>query len=134
MPADPGPPPVDPGAKSRATTNNTTSHHQEADGSFDSSRRPVRQCSATPLRRRRLASQRMAPLDCGCHDPLGCRCTQPPLSDRWITAGRDAARHILATGHVPLLKIEILQALYRRGGDDRALAEQLHAAAGGQVT
>jgi hypothetical protein len=50
-----------------------------------------------------------------------------------IDAGRDAAEHILATGRVPLLELEVLQALWRRGGDDRALAEQLHAAAGGQV-
>jgi hypothetical protein len=45
-----------------------------------------------------------------------------------------AARHILAVGEVPLLPLEVLCALWRRGGHDRALAEQLHAATGGQVT
>jgi hypothetical protein len=50
-----------------------------------------------------------------------------------VDAGLDAARHILATGQVPLLEFEILRALYQRGGADRALAEQLHAATGGEI-
>ncbi|MGO9101840.1 MAG: hypothetical protein ACLP9Y_21215 [Mycobacterium sp.] len=50
-----------------------------------------------------------------------------------VDAGRDAALHVLDAGEIPLLQIEILQALYRRGGVDRALAEQLHALAGGVV-
>jgi hypothetical protein len=96
----------------------------------------TRQCHADTvagLYRRRKASQRMVPLDCGCPDPWPCNCTQPPLSDRWVDAGRDAARHLLEVGHVPLLKLEVLRALYRRGGDDRALAEMLHVATGGEI-
>jgi hypothetical protein len=86
------------------------------------------------LHRRRQAAADSRPLRCGCRDPWPCRCTQRPLSARRIDAGRDAARHILATtGNVPLLEFEILRALYRRGGADRALAEQLHAATGGQI-
>jgi hypothetical protein len=85
------------------------------------------------LRRRRDAARRLIPLDCGCTDPWPCRCTQPPLSDRMIDAGRDAALHVLDTGQIPLLELEVLQALYRRGGMDRALAEMLHAAAGGEI-
>jgi len=50
-----------------------------------------------------------------------------------VDAGRDAARDILATGQVPLLEFEILRALWRRGGADRVLAEQLHAATGGEI-
>jgi hypothetical protein len=50
-----------------------------------------------------------------------------------IDASRDAARHILETGNVPVLEIEVLQALWRRGGADRALAEELHSLAGGVV-
>jgi hypothetical protein len=77
----------------------------------------------------------MVPLDCGCGpDPLSCRCTEPPLSERMIDAGRDAAVHILNIGEIPLLEIETLRALYRRGGTDRVLAEMLHAATGGAVT
>lgn len=88
-------------------------------------------CTGRQLRGRRESSRRLVPLDCGCRDPWPCRCTDPPLSERMIDAGRDAAQHILDTGRVPLLEIEVLQALWRRGGADRALAEQLHAATGG---
>jgi hypothetical protein len=51
-----------------------------------------------------------------------------------ITAAADAAVHILAvTGCTPILKLDTQRALYRRGGDDRALAEQLHELCGGAV-
>ena len=50
-----------------------------------------------------------------------------------VDAGAAAARHLLGVGHVPLLELEMLQALWRRGGRDRDLAEQLHAAAGGEI-
>lgn len=83
--------------------------------------------------RRHQAAQRTVPLDCGCRDPWPCRCTQPPLSDKFIDAGRDAALHLLDRGHIPLLEVEVLQALHRRGGFDRALAEMLHAATGGET-
>ena len=120
-------------------TPNTANKHHQAGGflhAHASATKP-RYCvsdTVAGLHRRRKASRRMVPLDCGCGpDPLSCRCTQPPLSEKMIDAGRDAARHILDTGHVPLLEIEVLHALYRRRGDDRALAEQLHAATGGRV-
>lgn len=83
------------------------------------------------LRRRRRAAERLAPLDCGCSDPWPCRCTEPPLTDRALDGWRDAAGHLFDAGKTPLLPLEVLQALYRRGGYDRDLAEQLHAAAGG---
>lgn len=83
------------------------------------------------LRRRRSASQRLTPLDCGCVDSWPCHCTEPALTDKAVDGWRDAAEYITATGKTPLLPVEVLRALYRRGGDDRALAEQLHAASGG---
>jgi hypothetical protein len=85
------------------------------------------------LRRRRAASWRLPPLDCGCRDPWPCRCTEPPLSAKMLDAGRQAAEDILRSGYVPLLQFEVLRALYRRGGSDRALAEQLHELTGGPV-
>lgn len=85
------------------------------------------------LRRRREASRRVIPLDCGCRDGWTCRCTDPPLSEAMIDAGRAAARHILSVGKTPLLATEILRALWRRGGEDRQLAEQLHQLTGGQL-
>lgn len=90
-----------------------------------------RLCAADALRRRRQASYRLVPLDCGCRDPWPCHCTQPTLSEKFIDAGRDAALHVLEHGGIPLLAIEVLRALYRRGGDDRALAVELHALTGG---
>jgi DNA-binding MarR family transcriptional regulator len=47
-----------------------------------------------------------------------------------IDAGRDAALHILERGRIPLLEIEVLRALWRRGGGDRELAEKLHVLTG----
>lgn len=86
------------------------------------------------LGRRRSAAKRLVPLECGCSDPHPCRCTEPPLSEKMIDAGRDAAVHIMDnTGRVPLLQTEVLRALYRRGGDDRVLAEKLHAMTGGRI-
>lgn len=85
------------------------------------------------LSRRRASARRLAPLDCGCRDEWPCRCNEPPLSDAMVDAGRDAALHLLRHGQVPRLELEVLRALYRRGGSDRALAEELHELAGGVV-
>jgi hypothetical protein len=85
-------------------------------------------------RRRHDAAVRLVPLDCGCPDPWACRCTEPPLTERAVDGYRDAAEHILSTtGKTPVVPVEVLRALHRRGGDDRALAALLHAAAGGAV-
>jgi HK97 family phage major capsid protein len=69
-----------------------------------------RQCAADDtvagLHRRRNAAWRMVPLDCACRDPWPCRCTEPPLTENMIDAGRNAALHVLSTGHVPLLDLE----------------------------
>ncbi|WP_225346210.1 hypothetical protein [Mycobacterium intracellulare] len=55
------------------------------------------------------------------------------MSDKMIDAGRDAALHVLAGDHVPILEFEVLQALWRRGGDDRELAELLYSLTGGTL-
>jgi hypothetical protein len=97
-------------------------------------RRATAQDTLSQMKRRRAASRRLVSLDCGCGgDPWTCRCTNPPLSEKMIDAGRDAALHVLDGGHVPLLEIEVLQALWRRGGSDRALAVQLHEMSGSEV-
>lgn len=86
-------------------------------------------------KRRKAAARRMPAysLDCGCPDPWPCRCSMPPLSDKLVDAGRDAALHVLANDQVPLLGVEVLQALWRRGGEDRELAEHLHTLTGGAL-
>ena len=75
------------------------------------------------LRARRAAARRLVPLDCGCRDPWPCRCTCTPLSQWALDGWRDAAAHLLDTGWMPVLPIEVCRALWRRGGPDRALAE-----------
>lgn len=87
------------------------------------------------LRVRRAASQRMVPLDCGCStgphaDPLACVCTSRPLTDNQLDGWRDATRHILAQGQMPVVPIEVRRALWCRPAD-RVLAELLHKGCGG---
>ncbi|QFS91519.1 hypothetical protein FIV07_12190 [Mycobacterium sp. THAF192] len=95
-------------------------------------RRPAVGGIPVQLERRRTSAHRSEPLDCGCRDPW-CRCTEPPLSDHAIDGWRAAALHVLACGRAPVVPIEVLRALYRRGGDDRTLAERLYALSGGEV-
>lgn len=107
-----------PGTAPDETT--TTSHHHEADGQFH--------ITAGTGHRRWAGMVRRSPrLDCGCRDL--CHCTPPPLSGNQIDAWADCARYIIDTsGCLPILPVEVLRALYRRGGDDRRLAEKLREA------
>jgi hypothetical protein len=90
--------------------------------------------TAAALHRRRQASRRLVPLECGCcADPWDCSCDTPPLTERMVTAGAQAARHLLECGHVPILKLDTLRALHARGGDDRRLAQELYELAGGEA-
>ncbi|WP_205878773.1 hypothetical protein [Mycobacterium camsae] len=132
-----------PGRETGGTPQNSKGKAESSDETDQSAKSQFRRqgCQYTPasqdlrsqLRRRRDAARRVAPLDCRCFDPWPCRCSEPPLSDRRIDGGRDAALHILATGRVPLLEIEVLQALWRRGGTDRELAQLLHRLTNGAV-
>lgn len=55
-----------------------------------------------------------------------CRCEcEPPPSDHQLDAWRAAADTINAAGYLPSLPIDVLRGLYRRGGEDRALAQRL---------
>jgi hypothetical protein len=84
--------------------------------------------------RRYAASRRLPPLwPCGCiRDPAvdRHRCGRVGISDRWVYAGAAAAAHLLELGYTPILELEVRQALWRRGGTDRALAAQLWELAG----
>jgi hypothetical protein len=90
---------------------------------------------AAGLHRRRTAAAQSVPLDCGCRDPWTCDCTENLFDrdgfDRWVDAGGAAARHLLEVGCTPILETDVLQALWRRGGPERALAQHLFALAGG---
>lgn len=97
--------------------------------------RLARQCNGLQtqlLRRRRAASYRLQRLDCGCRDPWGCRCHEPPTSEQGLDAWAAAARHIMdATGCAPVVPPDMLRALWRRGGSDRELAQHVYDLAGG---
>lgn len=84
-----------------------------------------------PWRRRRAASRRLEPLHCGCADPWPCRCSQPPPSRQWIDGYRDAALHLRRLGLLPAPLIPEMQVLWRRGGADRRLAQELYGLVGG---
>jgi len=84
-------------------------------------------------RRRREAALRLPPIGrCGCiRDPDldRHRCGTRTQTDHALDGWRDAARHLLDCGQIPLVPIEIRRALWRRQGD-RRLAERLHQACG----
>lgn len=92
---------------------------------------------SSQLRRRRKASQRLVRLAdcCGASDPLSCRChkPEPPLTERAMEAWKDAIERTLPIGP-PLVPLEVLQRLWRKGGPDRALAERVWAETGGAVS
>jgi hypothetical protein len=50
-----------------------------------------------------------------------------------VDAGAAAAQHVLEYGHTPILKADVLRGLWRRGGDDRQLAQHLYQLAGGDT-
>lgn len=47
--------------------------------------------------------------------------------------GRAVALHLLATGCTPILRLDTLTGLWRRGGADRQLARRLYELAGGDA-
>ena len=71
---------------------------------------------------------------CGAREPLSCRChdPQPQLSEQALDAWRSAIERTLPIGP-PLVPLEVLQRLWRNGGADRELAEQVWAETGGLV-
>jgi hypothetical protein len=85
-------------------------------------------------RRRREAALRLPPIGrCGCiRDPDldKHRCGARPLSDHQVDGWRSAAIDIIEDGYVPIVPAEVVRRLWKRGGRDRRLAQQLHRLAG----
>jgi hypothetical protein len=73
----------------------------------------------------------LGPLRAGCPNSLPCGCAQAPPPDRWVNAGAAAAHHLLQSGLYPILDQDVLCALWRRGGGDRDLAQNLYDLIGG---
>jgi len=79
--------------------------------------------------RRREAALRLPPIGrCGCvRDPDldKHRCGARPLSDHQVDGWRAAAIGIIEDGYVPIVPVEVVRRLWKRGGRDRQLAQQL---------
>lgn len=109
----------DPTVSGQAASNPfTASPRQEASRSSDD--------SAIPPHRRwaRLVSRSLL-LDCGCREDCHCEIS---LTDHELDGWAFAARTLLTTAGVqPAVPVEVLRALWRRGGEDRELVEILNA-------
>ena len=101
-----------------ATSPKTTTNSHHATGSLHSNN------VARQLRDRRAGSRRLAPLVCGHADPW-----QPwrpkALSDKLVDGYADAVEHLDANGLGAAGLSPELRLLWRRGGSDRQLAEQI---------
>lgn len=94
---------------------------------------PPRQCTAdtvAALHRRRRASWRLVPLDCGCVDPWTCRC-RDGMSDRQVAGAVAAAHHLHTLGLPPIVGIDTLRAMWKAG--HHQLVAELHRLAGGEA-
>jgi hypothetical protein len=86
------------------------------------------------LGRRRRAAARSEPAPCGHRDPLTCLARhRDNLTDRQLDGWAHTVAHLLEAGLPPLLQREVLRGLWRRGGDDRQLAQDLYDLAGGDA-
>lgn len=78
------------------------------------------------MKRRQYIAIRSAPLNCGCRDPLVCRCGRPDeVTEQYVDGYRDAAHHLLSQGLTPAPNIAAMRVLWRRGGDEQRLAVRL---------
>ena len=73
------------------------------------------------LKRRRAATYRVQPLDCGCRDPWICRSP----SERMVDAYREAVLTISAVGMTPAPFLPEMRIMWRRGGTDRDLVRTI---------
>ena len=67
---------------------------------------------------------RRARLDCGCHDPCRCDYRDEPTEKR-VDGYRDAIEHLDAEGLCPGALTPELRRLWRRGGTDRKIANEI---------
>jgi hypothetical protein len=78
-------------------------------------------------RRRRAATYRVPPIDCGCADPWTCRCYDAPEpSERNADGYHAAALHLLAAGLLPAPNLGAMRTLWRRrDSEQRELARHI---------
>ncbi|MFI9505620.1 hypothetical protein [Nocardia sp. NPDC052566] len=85
------------------------------------------QVQGNALRHRAEAAQRLPG-----GDPwvIDLHCDDFRLTGKQLEAWGHAANHIGMDGNTPILPLEVLRALHRRGGADRILAERVYRAGG----
>lgn len=78
-------------------------------------------------KRRHSAAQRLTPLECVCRDPWPCRHHEANAepSTLQVDAYRDTCRSLLSTGLLPAPRLPEMRALWRRGGEERELAQEI---------
>lgn len=76
------------------------------------------------LRRRRNATYRLPPLDCGCVDPWSCGSSRN-LREGHAASYSAAAEHLLNLGLTPAPNIPAMRELWQRSGDDRRLVQTI---------
>jgi hypothetical protein len=126
-PRDQGPP----GRERPGATPDTGPIQQSADTTTDNTM--ICPAGAAEWFRRHRAGERLTRLDCGCRDPWPCKCSRAPLSQRTVDGGRAAALHLRDRGLPPLVELDVVRGLWRRGGDDRQLARELYQLIGGDA-
>jgi hypothetical protein len=76
---------------------------------------------------RHAAATRLRPLACGCVDPWLHRCRDATaLTEGSLDGWADALGTLTGLDFTPLAPVEVLRALWRRGGSDRRLAQAVH--------
>jgi len=77
------------------------------------------------LQRQRRAWRRKPRLECGCSEPCRCDYRNNP-SEKRVDGYRDTIEHLAEHGLGAAALSPELRALWRRGGSDRQLAEQIN--------
>lgn len=81
------------------------------------------------LARRRVASRRVEPLDCGCIDPWLCRHPEDdPPPDRMVDAYLCAVAHLDSVGLLAAPRLPEMRMLWRRGRTERRLVGEIASA------
>jgi hypothetical protein len=107
-----------PGPESEAIPTWSTSNHHEAGSSFhhNGNREQRERFTRTYYRSPRW--------DCGCHVPCRCEWHAKPTPKR-VDAYREALEHLAGLGLLAGALTPELRELWRRGGDDRQVAERV---------
>ena len=75
---------------------------------------------------RSRAAERLPVLDCGCADPMRCRCKNAEPSENTVAGYREAVRHLDAHGMTAAPLLPELRRLWRSGDRELVAAITAH--------